>query len=311
MRRAGFTLIELLVVMGIICILVAILLPTLGAAREASRRVQCVNNMKQIVLALHGYLATHNVLPAGSTSETAPVQSVPEGAGLSWIVSILPHVEQNSIYSTIDFRQGANLAANYTAGMASISSLLCPTQGSVGWNVFGGVVPPAPLSRGSTTYAGCQHDVEAPIDVGNHGVFYLNSHVRVVDIADGMSQTFFVGEVPLASSLGWISGTRASLRNTGSPINRADPRLMGLPDGESASLPADLSARELESRIDSGELTPSPTFVGGYGSIHAGEGSNFAFGDGSVRFVKSKIDLSVYQRLGHRADGETIDDEEF
>ena len=311
-RRAGFTLIELLVVMGIICILIGILLPTLGTAREASRRIQCVNNMKQIVLALHGYIATHNALPPGCTSETGPVQSVPQGAGLSWIASILPHMEQSSIYHTIDFRQGANLAANYTAGMTRISSLLCPAERSYGWSVFSvGLVPATPLELARTSYAGCHHDVEAPIDVDNHGVFYLNSRVRVVDVADGMSQTFFVGEVALSSPLGWMSGTRATLRNTGNPINRVNPSTLGLPQAETASLPGDLTARELESRIDSGQLKPAPTFVGGYGSAHSGDGANFAFGDGSVRFVKQTIDLSVYQRLGHRADGEPIDEEEF
>src|SRR4051812_254446 len=189
-RRAGFTLIELLVVMGIICILIGILLPTLGAAREASRRIQCVNNLKQVMLALHGYIATHNTLPQGCTSETRPVQSVVEGAGLSWIVAILPHMEQNSIYQTIDFRQGASLAANYTAGVARINSLLCPTEGSFGWSVWGaGITPSARIEPGRTSYAGCHHEVEAPIDSDNHGVLYLNSRVRVVDVADGMSQT--------------------------------------------------------------------------------------------------------------------------
>ena len=108
-----------------------------------------------------------------------------------------------------------------------------------------------------------------------------------------------------------MSGTRATLRNTGHPINRVNLSTLGLPQAETASLPEDLTARDLEARIDSGQLKPAPTFVGGYGSAHPGDGANFAFGDGSVRFVKQTIDLSVYQRLGHRADGEPIDEEEF
>src|SRR4051812_20466666 len=128
-RRAGFTLIELLVVMGIICILIGILLPTLGAARDAARRIQCVNNLKQVVMALHGYIATHNTLPPGCTSDTRPVESLPQVGGLSWIVSILPHMEQYAVYQSIDFRQGASLAGNHTAGVTRITSLLCPTEG--------------------------------------------------------------------------------------------------------------------------------------------------------------------------------------
>ena len=84
-----------------------------------------------------------------------------------------------------------------------------------------------PLEPGRTSYAACQNDVEAPIDVDNHGGFYLNSRVRVVDVVDGLSQTIFVGEVAVPSPLGWMSGTRATLRNTGHPDQRCrsfDPR---------------------------------------------------------------------------------------
>src|SRR5262249_25393420 len=149
---------------------------------------------------------------------------------------------------------------------------------------------------GRTSYAGCHHDVEAPIDAGNHGVLYLNSHVRIVDVSDGLSQTFFVGEVARSSPLGWISGTRATLRNTGRPSTELDQAAVGLTQSEGSSLPADLTDRELEDGIGSGRFTPSPRFVGGFGSDHPGNGANFAFGDGSVRFVKTRVDLSVYQR---------------
>ena len=72
-----------------------------------------------------------------------------------------------------------------------------------------------------------------------------------------------------------------------------------------------MTAQELDQQIDSGELQVAPTFVGGFGSSHDGHGANFGFGDGSVRFLKQTIDPTVYQRLGHRCDGETIDDEAY
>ena len=168
-----------------------------------------------------------------------------------------------------------------------------------------------PAGPGRTSYAACQNDVEAPIDVDNHGGFYLNSRVRVVDVADGLSQTIFVGEVAVPSPLGWLSGTRATLRNTGHPINGVDLSTLELTEPANPPLPEDLTARDLETRIERGSLAVSPRFVGGFSSAHPGKGANFAFGDGSVRFLKQTIDRSVYRRLGHRADGEPIDDDAY
>ena len=162
-----------------------------------------------------------------------------------------------------------------------------------------------------TNYAACQNDLEAPIDVDNHGGFYLNSRVRVVDVVDGLSQTIFVGEVAVPSPLSWLSGTRATLRNTGHPINGVDLSTLELTKPANPPLAEDLTARELETRIEVGNLAVSPRFVGGFSSAHPGNGANFAFGDGSVRFLKQTIDCSVYRRLGHRADGEPIDDDAY
>jgi prepilin-type processing-associated H-X9-DG protein len=153
--------------------------------------------------------------------------------------------------------------------------------------------------------------VEAPIDVDNHGVFYLNRAVRVVDVPDGLSQTLLVGEISVPSPLGWASGTRSTLRNTGHPINRVDLSTLELTRPGATPLPEDLSARELESRLDADDIAVAPTFVGGFSSFHLGSGANFAFGDGSVRFLKDTIDQAVYRRLGHRYDGEPIDAEAY
>src|SRR5204862_834252 len=114
---------------------------------------------------------------------------------------------------------------------------------------------------GRTNCAACQHDVEAPIDVDNHGAFYLNSRVRVVDVSDGLSQTIFVGEVAVSSPLGWLSGSRATLRNTGHPINGVDLSTLELTEPANPPLPEELTAGDLETRIEQGSVAVSPKFV--------------------------------------------------
>jgi len=305
-------LIEFLVVMAIITVIVALLLPALVGARSASRRVSCVNNLKQIDLALQSYLTAYNVLPSGSYDAVRPVSSGSGGYQVSWIVSILPYMEQSSLYHAFNFQHGAEDPVNQTVRMSWLSCLLCPSDDSAGRSWFAGWPPPASgVEPGRSSYAACHHDVEAPIDEDNHGVFFLNSHIRVVDVTDGLSQTLFVGEVPWRSSVGWVSGTRATLRNTGHPINGVTVAAVALAGAGSPRLPETLTSQELDQKIDSGELKMTPTFVGGFGSSHAGQGANFALGDGSVRFLKQSIDPTVYQRLGHRSDGELIDGESF
>jgi prepilin-type processing-associated H-X9-DG protein len=136
---------------------------------------------------------------------------------------------------------------------------------------------------GSMAYSACHHDVEAPIDVDNHGVMFLDSSVRREDIRDGAANTIFIGEAGGPGGWGWASGTRATLRNTGSRINGG--------------------------RVPPGGVAPIVTpggigllSVGGFGSTH-GPGANFAFGDGSVRYLYEAISPKLYQQLGHRADG--------
>ena len=118
-------------------------------------------------------------------------------------------------------------------------------------------------------------------------------------------------KLPFLTALGWLSGSRATLRNTGHPINGVDLSALELVKPANPPLPEDLTASDLEARIEDGNLAVSPRFVGGFGSAHPGRGANFAFGDGSVRFLKQTIERSVYRRLGHRADGEPIDDDEY
>lgn len=291
--RRGFTLIELLVVIAIIAVLIALLLPAIQAAREAARRAQCVNNLMQLGIALQNYEAAHEVLPPGVVNDKGPILNVAKGYHISWAAQILPFIEQKNIYNHLNFKLGAYTIENASARSITIATYLCPSQVKRGAGGGGN-------SGVDNHYAACHNDTEAPISVKNTGVFFLNSRIRYEDIPDGSSSTIFVGEkMQGAADLGWISGTRATLRNTGNIPNSggAVTPLTG-PD------PADPEA------APSGAGEESALPVGGYSSHHPG-GSNFAFGDGSVKFLKGSISPQVFRHLGNRADGEMISAEQY
>ena len=107
-------MIEMLVVLIIIGMLVGLLLPAINGAREAARRVQCANNLTQLSLALHHYLADHNVLPPGVVNDTAPIATAPAGYHYSWIVQILPDLDHRELFRRINFRAGAYDPSNQT-----------------------------------------------------------------------------------------------------------------------------------------------------------------------------------------------------
>ena len=299
--RGGFTLVELLGVIAIIGILIALLLPAVQAAREAARRSQCCNNLVQIGLALHNYESAYEVFPPGTIEPKGPIRSVPQGYHMNWIVQILPFIEEQNTFRAIDFSKGVYDAKNVPVRDLQKSNFRCPSDS--GWS--GGD------TVGHSNYAGCHHDVEAPIDVNNHGVFFLNSRVRPRDVSDGLSHTIFVGDKvgelsdivddPAAAGgdLGWISGTRATLRNTGLDPNLNLRGAMGTGMSDKApAAPAPPPAKPADPAL----------VVGGFSSSHPG-GANFLLGDGSVRFFSQTIQRTVYEQYGHRADGKLISDQ--
>ena len=293
----GFTLIELLVVIAIISVLIALLLPAVQAAREAARRAQCCNNLMQMGLAVQSYESSHEMLPPGVVNETGPVLDVPKGYGFGWMTQILPYFEMKNVYNHFNLKVGLYEAPNLTTRTNLVRSFLCPSDNG----------PTRDTNRiAMNNYAGVHHDVEAPIAADNHGVLFLNSHVGDEDVTDGTSSTLFVGEkLNDGLDLGWASGTRASLRNTGSAVNFSRP-------GPRPARPAPAKASAAGGALgdNNEEGASNPAYVGGFASRHPG-GSNFAFGDGSVRFIKSSIGIAVYQHLANRADGEVIDADQF
>ena len=160
------------------------------------------------------------------------------------------------------------------------------------------------------SYMGCHHDVEAPIDADNHGVLYLNSHVAYDDIADGPAYTILLGEALHSATLGWASGTRATLRNAGHRLNEPDPwaTAWGSPSPYMQNNPEPQDPDDATTMVQGGGLTSY--YVGGFSSHHP-QGVNFLFCDGSARFLKESIDQHVLHRLANRADGEVIGDDQF
>jgi prepilin-type processing-associated H-X9-DG protein len=167
--------------------------------------------------------------------------------------------------------------------------------------------------------------VEAPIDADNHGVFFLNSSIRSREIPDGLTHTIFVGEkMPDSRDLTWLSGTVATLRNTGTPLDKA-AAMKWRPSSEpywdeEAVKEFDYSYGLPQTPPEpkpAGDEKPKPIpddpmqlEVGGFSSFHSGA-VNFLFGDGTVRSVSTGIDVTVYQQLGHRADGKLLEDRSF
>jgi prepilin-type N-terminal cleavage/methylation domain-containing protein/prepilin-type processing-associated H-X9-DG protein len=279
-RLRGFTLVELLVVIAIIGVLVALLLPAVQAAREAARRTSCLNNTTQLGLSLHNYEFHFESLPPGVTNPEGPIRNEPQGIHVSWIVKVLPYLEQHAVYRRFDQAAGAYADANAEVRSIPIPVLRCASD-------------PVPMVNETGTiarsgYAGCHHDVEAPIDKDNHGLLFLNSSVRYSQIYDGTTVTMLLSEaLPGAAGLGWVSGTRATLRNT-SAVEEGWP------------FNPNPAAQAPDEKAKAGSL-----FVGGFGGHHPG-GVNVAFADGSTRFLSRSVQPAVLKLIGNRADGEIV-----
>jgi prepilin-type N-terminal cleavage/methylation domain-containing protein len=327
--RRAFTLIELLVAIAIMAILLAMLLPAVQQTREAARRAQCRNNLMQLSFAVQSYYDTHALLPAGCVNPRGPIANRPAGFHHSWIAAILPQLDQRPVFAAINQNAGVYDPSNHKAAMVRIPTLFCESDMAA----RGSISDPM-KSAGLSNYAGNHHPVEAPIDTTNHGVFYVNSFLTLDQISDGTAYTIALGEVRRDPfTLGWMSGTRATLRNGGTKINDTvvnrpyanDPTtVVPEPDADAAmaavrsansnqGMPTATTDEDDEPLADSEPGRPpvpptasNPAFdVGGFGSYHAG-GTQVSLVDGSTRFISENISTDVLQRLLDRADGYVI-----
>ncbi|MDP6447566.1 MAG: DUF1559 domain-containing protein [Pirellulaceae bacterium] len=322
-RRTAFTLVELLVVIAIIGILVALLLPAIQAAREAARRSQCQQNLSQVVLASHNYEMSHRSYPFGTLNSTRPIVNRASVTDYhhGWATRILPYFERHNEFRAIDWTSSVYGPKNLPVRVLQLNLYKCPSD-------FGG-------NPASANFAGVHNDLETPIDITNNGVFVLNRAIRYQEITDGSATTLFFGEKTQEPiDLGWMSGTRATLRNLGAGINSSGPppgaaAALGMVGSRDVTLPgASEALTELQDMAKEERNSPSTTTptgggkdvpviqaaqpllrVGGFGSRHPG-GANFALGDGSVRFMNETTNMAVLQQMANRADGKILSDRE-
>lgn len=287
----AFTLVELLVVIAIIGILVGLLLPAVQAAREAARRMQCSNNLAQLGLAANNFEFTYGTLPSGVVNETGPIRYEPIGNHTSWTVRLLPYIEQSYAYEEYDQDLGAYASENDPVRQLRIFSFQCPSSpDNYQYYRNGSDDTSFPM----TNYVGIHHSEESPIDVTNNGVLFLNSKLKMSEIKDGLTHTILISEKRgSGDQLGWVSGTRDSLRNT-SVINFARLRL----------------TREQRMEKDKAPLAVGSLEVGGLGSYHTG-GVNAVFVDGAVRFLSESVDPEILKYLGNREDRVLMSDVDY
>jgi prepilin-type N-terminal cleavage/methylation domain-containing protein/prepilin-type processing-associated H-X9-DG protein len=203
--RRGFTLIELLVVIAIIAVLIALLLPAVQAAREAARRSSCVNNLKQIGIALHNYHNANDCFPPAALNTSTGAGAVVGNGPFSAHARLLGYVEQSAMFNAANFNLCAfndpfSTVVNSTVSTARISSFVCPSNPVPNWNM--NYVAPLTVSAPGCSYFGSAGsslatNYPAPATIGGqpNGVFMFNSpSIGVRDIADGTSNTIAFGE---------------------------------------------------------------------------------------------------------------------
>lgn len=307
--RGGFTLVELLVVIAIIGILIALLLPAVQAAREAARRSQCSNNLKQMGLALHNYHDIFKVFPPGYVDEKP--NSGQDGHGWMLNVFLLPFMEQQSLYDQLNTRDRMNLAnaAQLSLTRTVVGGFLCPSSteldptqnADININQLG-----TNYKIGLSNYLG----VMGPQDFrcytaasGINSVFYSSSTIKIRDIVDGTSNTFAFTE--RSGDKNWRAGVWA-----GTDMVR---------EGSFDCYGGVNSYQSLRNALawvikPYGLINTRTGTNDGPSSLHPG-GCHFALCDASVRFVSETIDaasntvgptMGTYQKLGARNDGQVV-----
>jgi prepilin-type N-terminal cleavage/methylation domain-containing protein/prepilin-type processing-associated H-X9-DG protein len=319
LRRAAFSLVELLVVMMIIGVLVALLLPAVQAAREAARELQCVNNLKQIGLALHGYHVALGSLPPGNINDTAglcPGKSEPASSDSiqfgNWLIAILPYIEQTGLASQYDPHHANASTANRAVREATVTGYLCPSDANPQTPAVPATGPGATVGAkyapGSYRAVSGRSDSYGVDDGLNYpdSEMFLSSYRRtsrgpihmvgvwgytteqLSDVKDGLSNTLLVGESTTASA----------------PSHRtfwAYPYAYYTLSGATAQ--TRILWGDYDRCVQAGGAGNAEPCKRGWGSFHPGR-LNFVFCDGAVHRISTSIDMTLFGNLATIDGGE-------
>jgi prepilin-type N-terminal cleavage/methylation domain-containing protein/prepilin-type processing-associated H-X9-DG protein len=316
-HRRGFTLIELLVVISVMGVLIALLLPAVQQAREASRRAQCANNLKQIGIAILEYESARRVLPPGYVSGWDAREEKETGPGWGWAAMVLPQMDQQPLFNQVDFSRQINDPVNMTVRLTQLGTFFCPSDDMPRtWLATSGTVVVFHDTLASSVQPIC--DVVGANYVGvfgigepgvdGNGVFYRNSAVRMPMITDGASHTLMVGERSTRCNLGRGRATWLG-KLTGSQFwscNFAGTEVD--PDAGATCVTEDGSGMVLG---HTGEGHGPSDIYGDTTQFHGrhDRGANFAFCDGHVAWLKGTMNYNVFKALSTRAGREVISEE--
>jgi prepilin-type N-terminal cleavage/methylation domain-containing protein/prepilin-type processing-associated H-X9-DG protein len=297
--RRAFTLIELLVVIAIIGVLIALLLPAVQAAREAARRAQCSNNLKQMGLALHNYHSVQNKFPMAYIAWPSP-DPLMTSPGWGWGTLILPQLEQSQVYNATNINLPVENPENSTTRLTILNVYICPSDRYTGkFTVIrddGSAIADAMTNSYAACYGARLEIADVP-GLGN-GLFVRNLCYGFQDITDGSSNTIALGERGSALTqtpwMGTMNGGTAIL-SPNAPSNNPGPT-------HGAELVVAHAADEALNSID----TAPDDFWG----PHPG-GVQFLMADGSVKFLKASLNMDVYRALCTRNLGEVISSDAY
>ncbi|MCA8998480.1 MAG: DUF1559 domain-containing protein, partial [Planctomycetaceae bacterium] len=290
----------------------ALLLPAVQQAREAARRTQCKNNLKQLGLALHNYHDIYTCLPPGyiarNVSATDPA-SMEAGPGFAWGTMILPQLDQAPLFQQLDLEGDCTDAANVALAKERLPAFRCPTD--PGLDTFIVNDGTADYELALANYVGIYGYGNVTMAPGNPdpaGMMYRNSSTRFRDVTDGLSNTLLVGErasnhdfirnAPEAASQ---STWYAAIPNVNRP---SGSMMMAMPEGP-GSLVLGHVGMTMMGGMQMRHVPNSTNHIVNFSSRHVG-GAQFLLGDGSVHFLSENVDYDTFRWLGQRADGNVI-----